>query len=125
MNKAILMGRLTADPELKQTPNGVLVTRFTLAVNRRFAKEGQQQADFINCVAWRNQAEFLCRYFHKGSMVAVTGSIQTGSYDGEDGKKRYTTEVVADEVHFTGEKAKTADKNGFEEIDDGGLPWGK
>ena len=125
MNKAILMGRLTAEPELKQTPNGVLVTRFTLAVNRRFAKEGQQQADFINCVAWRNQAEILCRYFHKGSMAAVTGSIQTGSYDGEDGKKRYTTEVVADEVYFTGEKAKTADKNGFEEIDDGGLPWEK
>lgn len=109
MNKAILMGRLTAEPELKQTPNGVLVTRFTLAVNRRFAKEGQQQADFINCVAWRNQAEFLCRYFHKGSMAAIAGSIQTGSYDGEDGKKRYTTEVVADEVYFTGEKAKTAD----------------
>lgn len=125
MNKAILMGRLTAEPELKQTPNGVLVTRFTLAVNRRFAKEGQQQADFINCVAWRNQAEILCRYFHKGSMAAIAGSIQTGSYDGEDGKKRYTTEVVADEVYFTGEKAKTADKNGFEEIDDGGLPWGK
>lgn len=125
MNKAILMGRLTAEPELKQTPNGVLVTRFTLAVNRRFAKEGQQQADFINCVAWRNQAEFLCRYFHKGSMAAIAGSIQTGSYDGEDGKKRYTTEVVADEVYFTGEKAKTADKNGFEEIDDGGLPWEK
>ena len=125
MNKAILMGRLTADPELKQTPNGVLVTRFTLAVNRRFAKEGQQQADFISCVAWRNQAEFLCRYFHKGSMAAIVGSIQTGSYDGEDGKKRYTTEVVADEVYFTGEKAKTADKIGFEEIEDGGLPWGK
>lgn len=116
MNKAILMGRLTAEPELKQTPNGVLVTRFTLAVNRRFAKESQPQADFINCVAWRNQAEFLCRYFHKGSMAAIAGSIQTGSYDGEDGKKRYTTEVVADEVYFTGEKAKTADCLGESEI---------
>lgn len=125
MNKAILMGRLTADPELKQTPSGVLAARFTIAVNRRFAKEGQQQADFINCAVWRNQAEFLCRFFHKGNMVAVVGSIQTSSWDGDDGKKKYSTEVVADEVYFTGEKTKPeADSNGFAEIDDGGLPWG-
>ncbi len=104
MNKAILMGRLTADPEMRQTPNGVSVARFTIAVNRRFAKEGQQTADFISCVAWRQQAEFLCRYFHKGNMIAVVGSIQTRSWDGSDGKRNYATEVVADEVYFTGEK---------------------
>lgn len=123
MNKAILMGRLTADPEIKQTPNGVAVARFTLAVNRRFAKEGQQQADFINCVAWRNQADFIGKYFRKGNMAAIEGSIQTSSWNGEDGKKRYATEVIADEVYFTGEKAKTADRNGFEEIDDSDLPY--
>ena len=123
MNKAILMGRLTADPEIKQTPNGVAVARFTLAVNRRFAKEGQQQADFINCVAWRSQADFIGKYFRKGNMAAIEGSIQTSSWNGEDGKKRYATEVVADEVYFTGEKAKTADKNGFEEIYDSDLPY--
>lgn len=104
MNKAILMGRLTADPEMRQTPNGITVARFSIAVQRRFAKEGQQQADFINCVAWRQQAEFLCRYFRKGNMVAVVGSIQTSSWDGSDGKKRYSTEVVVDEINFTGER---------------------
>lgn len=105
MNKAILMGRLTRDPEMRQTPNGIPVARFSIAVNRRFAKEGQQNADFIECVAWRQTAEFVCRYFHKGSMIALTGSIQSRSWDGSDGKKRYATEVVADEVYFTGEKA--------------------
>lgn len=104
MNKAILMGRLTRDPELRQTPNGITVARFSIAVNRRFAKEGQQTADFIECVAWRQQAEFLSRYFHKGNMIAVVGSIQSRSWDGPDGKKRYATEVVADEIYFTGEK---------------------
>ena len=126
MNKAILMGRLTADPEIKKTPNGVEVARFTLAVNRRFAKEGQQTADFINCVAWRNQAEFLCKYFHKGNMIAVSGSIQTSSWNGEDGKKKYSTEVVADEVYFTGEKTKSETgtyNGGFENISDDDMPF--
>lgn len=107
MNKVILMGRLTRDPELSQTPQGTAVARFSIAVNRRFAKEGQQQADFINCTAWRQQAEFICRYFKKGSMIAVVGSIQTRSWDGQDGKKQYATEVVADEVYFTGSKAES------------------
>lgn len=125
MNKAILMGRLTADPEIKQTPNGVAVARFTIAVNRRFAKEGQQQADFINCVAWRNQADFIGKYFRKGNMAAIEGSIQTSSWNGEDGKKRYTTEVIADEVYFTGEKTNggQSQNQGFIEIDDSDLPY--
>ena len=79
LNKAILMGRLTRDPEVRQTTNGISVTRFSIAVNRRFAKEGSQEADFINCVAWRETGERLARFFRKGSMIAVVGSIQTRS----------------------------------------------
>lgn len=107
MNKAILMGRLTGDPEMRQTPNGISVARFSIAINRRFAKDGAQQADFINCVAWRHTAEFVCKYFRKGSMIAVSGSIQTRSWDGQDGKKQYATEVVAEDVYFTGSKNET------------------
>lgn len=107
MNKAILMGRLTRDPEMRTTPSGVSVCSFSIAVNRRFSKDGQQQADFINCVAWRQQAEFICKYFSKGSMIAVVGSIQTRTWDGQDGKRQYATEVVVDEAHFTGSKAET------------------
>ena len=106
MNKVILMGRLTKDVEMRQTPNGVSVARFTIAVNRRFAKEGQQQADFINCVAWRQTGEFIARYFQKGSMIAVVGSIQSRSWDGQDGKKQYTTEVNVEEAYFTGSKSE-------------------
>lgn len=108
MNKVILMGRLTKDVEMRQTPNGVSVARFTLAVNRRFAKEGQQQADFINCVAWRQTGEFIARYFRKGSMIAVVGSIQSRSWDGQDGKKQYATEVNVEEAYFTGSKSESA-----------------
>lgn len=104
MNKVILMGRLTADPEMRQTPNGIAVTRFSIAVNRKFAKEGQQKADFINCVAWRNTAEFIQKYFQKGNMIAIVGSIQTNSWDGTDGKKHYSTDVLVDEADFTGSK---------------------
>lgn len=107
MNKVILMGRLTRDAEMRQTPQGVSVASFSIAVNRRFAKEGQQQADFINCVAWRNTAEFICKYFKKGSMIAITGSIQTRSWDGQDGKRQYATEVVVDEAYFTGSRSET------------------
>lgn len=111
MNKVILMGRLTKDAELSQTPQGVAVARFAIAVNRRFAKEGQQQADFINCIAWRQTAEFVCKYFKKGSMIALCGSIQTSSWDGQDGKKHFATDVVTDEVYFTGEKKETQHSN--------------
>lgn len=130
MNKVILMGRLTKEPELKQTPNQISVIRFSLAVNRRFVKEGQQEADFINCVAWRQTAEFISRYFHKGSMIAVAGSIQTRSWEGQDGKRQYATEVLADEVYFTGEKKLENQSQpqadiftGFAPADDEDLPF--
>ncbi len=113
MNKVILMGRLTRDVEMRQTPNGVSLARFSLAVNRRFAgKDAQQQADFINCVAWRQTGEFIARYFQKGSMIAVVGSIQSRSWDGQDGKKQYATEVVVDEAYFTGSRNETGTQGG-------------
>lgn len=114
MNKVILMGRLTRDVEMRQTTNGISLARFSIAVNRRFAKEGQQQADFINCIAWRQTGEFIARYFRKGSMIAVVGSIQSRSWDGQDGKKQYATEVNVEEAYFTGSKAETQN-NGYTE----------
>ena len=100
-NKVILGGRLTADPELKQSSGGVSVTTFTVAVNRRFAKAGEQRAaDFITCVAWRQQAELISRYFHKGSCICIVGNIQTRTWSDQNGQKRYATEVVVDEVNF-------------------------
>ena len=107
MNKVILMGRLTAVPVLSQTPGGTTVCRFSVAVNRRFAKEGQQTADFINCTAWRQQAEFICKYFQKGSMIAIVGSVQTRSWSDDTGKKHYATDVLVDEVYFTGSKTES------------------
>ena len=101
LNSAILMGRLTADPELKHTTSGIAMTRFTLAVGRNYARQGEERkTDFIDVIAWRNTAEFVCKYFHKGQLVAVEGSIQTGSYQDKDGNNRRTFEVVADNVHF-------------------------
>ena len=118
MNKVILVGNLARDPELRQTPAGVSVARFTIAVNRNYtAKDGQQQTDFISCVAWRQQAEFLCRYFQKGSSIQLCGSIQTRSWDGQDGKRQYATEVVADELQFNGPKRQSQD--GFAGADGG------
>ena len=102
------MGRLTADPELRQTPSGVSVTRFTVAVDRGYVKPGEERkADFINVVVWRQTAEFVTRYFSKGSMIAVQGSIQTGSYE-KDGIKRSTFEIVADNVSFCGSKSESS-----------------
>ncbi|MBP0968557.1 MAG: single-stranded DNA-binding protein [Oscillospiraceae bacterium] len=102
LNQVSLMGRLTADPELRHTPNDVAVTTFTIAVNRSYVKQGsERQADFIDVVAWRNTAEFVCRYFRKGQMIAVTGSIQTRTYQDREGKNRKAVEVVADNVYFT------------------------
>ena len=113
LNKAILIGNLTADPELKQTPSGISVVSFTIAINRRYqsknAADGQQTADFINIVAWRQTAEFVTRYFKKGKPILVCGSIQSRSYTDGQGNKRYITEVVADEVGFVESKA---DANG-------------
>jgi single-strand DNA-binding protein len=107
MNKVILLGRLTNDVELKQTPSGVSVASFTIAVKRRFAKEGQQDTDFINCVAWRNNAEFVSKFFGKGKMIGIVGSLQTGKYE-KDGQTHYTTDVLVDEVHFAEGKSSTA-----------------
>ncbi|MBE6607324.1 MAG: single-stranded DNA-binding protein [Ruminococcaceae bacterium] len=107
LNKVIIGGRLTADPELRQTSSGIPVSSFTVAVNRRTSTEGAQQADFINVIAWRNQAEFLCRFFHKGSSICVVGSIQTRSWTDQNNQKRYATEVVADEINFVDAKGES------------------
>ncbi len=100
INKTILGGRLTADPELRQTNSGVSVCSFTVAVNRRFSKDGEREADFINCQAWRQTAEFICNYFKKGSSICVSGAIQTRSWEDQNGQKRFATEIVADEAYF-------------------------
>ena len=102
LNKVILGGRITADPELKQTPQGVSVTSFSIAVNRR-GKDAQ--TDFINCVAWRQTADFICRFFKKGSSICISGSIQTRTWNDQQNNKRYATEVVAEEAFFVDAKA--------------------
>jgi single-strand DNA-binding protein len=104
LNKALLQGRFTADPELRSTQSGVSVTTFALAVNRDFKKEGQPDADFINCTAWRSTAEFVCKYFQKGMQAVVDGSIQTRSYTDKDGNKRTAFEVVVDNIYFADSK---------------------
>lgn len=105
LNCAIIMGRLTADPELRTTTSGVSVTSFSVAVDRSYVRAGEdRQTDFINVVAWRQTAEFVTRYFHKGSMIAVQGSIQTRNYEDKSGAKRTAVEIVADNVSFCGSK---------------------
>lgn len=105
LNRAVLMGRLTRDPELRQTPNNVSVVTFSLAVDRNYqADKNNKQADFINIVAWRHTAEFVSKYFVKGQLVAVEGSIQTRSYQDKDGNNRTAFEVVADQVYFAEKK---------------------
>lgn len=109
LNVAVIMGRLTADPELRHTPNDIAVTSFTVAVDRGYVKQGaERQADFIDVVAWRGTAEFVSRYFRKGSMIAVQGSIQTRSYTDNQGVRRKAVEIVADNVSFTGSKSETS-----------------
>lgn len=106
-NKVILGGRLTADPELRSTPNGVTVTSFSVAVSRRYSSaNGEQQADFINCVAWRTTAEFITKYFRKGSSICVVGSLQTRTWTDQNGQKRYSTEVQVDEAMFVDSKSE-------------------
>lgn len=107
INKSIVGGRLTADPELKQTTSGISACTFIVAVNRRYSKDGQQEADFITCQAWRQTAEFICKYFKKGSSICVAGSIQTRSWTDSNGQKRYATDVVADEAYFVDSKNDT------------------
>lgn len=109
LNKAILMGRLTKDPEIRHTNSGTPVCSFSIAINNGYGEN--QTTDFINCVAWNKQAEFIERNFVKGKMIIVVGRIQTRSWDGTDGKKNYTTEVVVNEVSF-GESKRAADEGG-------------
>ncbi|MBQ6570328.1 MAG: single-stranded DNA-binding protein [Clostridia bacterium] len=142
LNSVILMGRLTADPELRHTPNDVSVTTFSIAVDRDFARSGtERQTDFFNIVAWRQTAEFVCRYFRKGQLVALKGSAQSRSYTDKDGNKRTAFEIVADNVYFaepkrSGDSQPAAEtryeepssfSNGsaddFEEIADDDLPF--
>ncbi len=108
LNCAIIMGRLVADPELRTTTTGLPVTSFTVAVERSFVKQGEErQSDFIDVVAWRQTAEFVTKFFRKGSMIAVQGSIQVRSYEDKNGIKRKAFEIVADNVSFTGSKAES------------------
>lgn len=108
LNVVTLMGRLTMNPELKTTVNGINFCSFSIAVNRSYVKQGEERtADFINIVAWRNTAEFLCKYFTKGQMIAITGSIQTRNYEDKSGNKRVAFEVIADNVYFTESKSNS------------------
>lgn len=112
INRVVLVGRLTKDVDLKYTPSGVAMARFTLAVNRTFTnQQGEKEADFINCLVWRKQAENAANYLSKGSLAGVEGRIQTGSYEGQDGKRVYTTDVVADSVQFLEPKNGQATQN--------------
>lgn len=107
MNKFIGLGRLTKDPELRSTQSGLKITSFTLAINRNFKnKEGKYDADFLNCQAFKNTAEFIEKYFKKGSMMAITARAQTRNYDDNDGKKRFVTEFIVEEVYFAGNNEK-------------------
>ncbi len=113
LNKVILMGNLTKDPEFKTTPSGVSVTTFSIAVGRRFAKQGDEvTADFFNVVAWRSTAEFVSKYFQKGRAIVVVGSLQTRSWTDQQGQKRYITEVIADECYFAGNTGGNSQNEG-------------
>ena len=127
MNKVILMGRLTRDPDVRYSDQSSAVARFTLAVDRRFKRDGDQQtADFISCVAFSKTGEFIERYCHQGTKLVVEGRIQTGSYTNRDGNKVYTTDVVAEEMYFAESKkegsdgrSEPTDENGFMNIPEG------
>ncbi|NCD13366.1 MAG: single-stranded DNA-binding protein [Epsilonproteobacteria bacterium] len=118
MNKTILIGRVSNEITLRYTQSGIAVANFNLAVNRRFAKEGEQQADFIQCVVWNKVAENIAKYLSKGSQVAVEGRIQTSSYEDKDGTKRYKTEVVAENVEFLNTKKKEETNEAMEAAED-------
>ena len=124
MNKAVLMGRLTKDPELKTTQNGNSVCSFTLAIDRRFKnQQGERETDFIPIVAWRQTAEFVAKYFSKGSKIALVGSIQTRSWEDEQGQRRYATEVVTDEVYFADSKRQADNQSEYMPASDERLPF--
>lgn len=114
MNKVILVGRLTKEPELRVTQSGVSVCGFTVACDRRFVKQGEERkADFINCIAWRQTGEFVSKYFNKGHRIALEGSLQTRDYTDNEGKKRYATEVLVDNVEFCQNKTENATGGNF------------
>lgn len=142
MNKVILVGRLARDPELRVTPSGVSVCSFSVACDRRFARQGEERkADFINCIAWRQTGEFVSRYFTKGMRIALEGSLQTRDWTDNEGKKRYATEVIVDNVEFAQSKSEggaggytpaatdvpaannDSDIDGFMPIEDEDLPF--
>lgn len=129
MNKVVLVGRLTKDPELRFTANkGTAVTRFTLAANRDFKKEdGTQEADFINCIAYAKSAEVIAKYLTKGKRFSIAGSIRTGSYDAQDGTRRYTTYVVVDGFDFIDSSDSKVNNDNFNDdmipVDDGDIPF--
>lgn len=126
INSIVIMGRLTYEPELRATPSGVSVVRFQVAVDRSYQKAGEERkTDFIDCTAWRQTAEFVCKYFHKGSMIAVEGSLQTDNYTDQNGEKRKSVQLVASQVSFCGSKAESGAQTAapasdaeFEPIDD-------
>lgn len=117
MNKVLLIGRLVRDPEIKYTDGGASIARFSTAVDRRFKKDGEETADFINCVAFGKTAEFVEKYFHKGNKIVIEGHIQTGSYTNKDGQKVYTTDVIVEQVEFAESKAASSNSNdGFQNV---------
>lgn len=133
MNRVILLGRLTRDPELRQTANNVAVASFAVAVNRPYQKDKEREADFIECAAWRGTGEFVARYFAKGDPIMLEGRLQVRSYEDKQGNKRRAYEVVCENVEFTGSRERrppddpqeqTYDASDFEEVDsDGDLPF--
>lgn len=124
MNKVFLIGRLTRDPELRYTGNNTAVATFSLAVNRNFSNQnGEREADFINIVVWRKQAENVKNYLTQGSQVAIDGRIQTRSYDDQQGQKRYVTEVIADNVEFLGSKGTSNNVNNSSNTESNPTPY--
>lgn len=121
MNKVILMGRLTKDPEVRYTQQNVAVARYSLAVNKKFKRQGEPDADFINCITFGKSAEFAQKYLNKGKQIAIIGRIQVRSWENENGQKQWSTEVIAEEHYFADSKTKKTEENGFypvEESDD-------
>lgn len=127
MNKVILIGRLTKDPELRYTSTDIPVVQFVLAVNRAFSRNGERQADFINCVAWRNLADNLAKYMKKGSQICVEGQIQVRNFEDNGGVKRYVTEVICDNIHFLESKGSRSESgySGYNDIDQYDIPQSK
>lgn len=126
MNRVVLVGRLTKDPELRYTPSGVAIATFTLAVNRTFTnQQGEREADFINCVIWRKPAENVANFLKKGSLAGVDGRIQTRSYEGQDGKRVYVTEVLAESVQFLEPRNAGGDRGGYSQGGQEGSSFGQ